>query len=133
MTPDYSWIDVDYLGVSGRTIARILTGSARLDLERPPGDRDDLGRCVRLLDAAEAAGHNWRSRLDEVAAVHPEWAPIVAAWADLEAAYARDLEAREAWRVRRWTRADGGRRKWPVYAPEPASEVYAMLCAMRAR
>lgn len=55
---------------------------ARLGDHRPaPRDPDDLGRCIRLLDR-----FGWGDRIGEMADL-PEWAPLVAAWSELEALY----------------------------------------------
>ncbi len=45
-----------------------------------PHDPDDFGRCYRLLEIMP----EWRARLSEVAAQCPDWAPLIAAWAELE-------------------------------------------------
>lgn len=59
---------------------------------RSPQDPDDLGRCVRLLALFDGARPPWRQRLDHVAHRHPEWAPLVARWEELEAAYRAGLK-----------------------------------------
>ena len=47
----------------------------------PPSDPSDFGRCYRLLKLFP----DWRPRLDEIAAKHPAWGPMVARWSDMEA------------------------------------------------
>ena len=49
-----------------------------------PRDADDLGRCLRLLEAIP----EWRERLNEVAEAYPDtaWPRIIARWVELEAA-----------------------------------------------
>lgn len=54
-----------------------------------PLDADDLGRCIRLLQAVP----EWRKRLHYAAALSPEWAALVAIWDELERLYmAGELE-----------------------------------------
>jgi hypothetical protein len=53
-----------------------------------PSDADDLGRCVRLLDALPEL----RADIDMVAFVYPEWKPILEKWDELEALYREGTE-----------------------------------------
>jgi uncharacterized C2H2 Zn-finger protein len=48
-----------------------------------PWDPDDFGRCHRLMKLFP----EWRTRLPEVALAYPEWAGLVANWAELEMLY----------------------------------------------
>lgn len=58
--------------------------AAKLGNRSTPCDADDLGRCLRLLEAMS----EWRDRLDEVAAAYPDtaWPRIIARWSELEKA-----------------------------------------------
>lgn len=98
--PELEWLHGTDTGVSSLTIFSVLSRRygtrALVRIHRgavgAPHDPSDLGRCIRLLDAIPG----WRERLPEVAASHPEWAPLVERWADLERLYRVEL-----------TRADG--------------------------
>ena len=78
-----AWLKGDDTGTSSRTICGVFAGIDALDGRKPstPMAPSDFGRCFRLL----AAFPEWRARLPEVAARHPNWTPFVAAWPDLEA------------------------------------------------
>jgi hypothetical protein len=51
-----------------------------------PLDPDDFGRCYRLIQLFP----QWRTRLPEVAAKHPEWARIVEHWDELAMLYEQE-------------------------------------------
>src|SRR5687767_2874441 len=81
MTPN-EWILSHDTGTSSKTIWAVMTGTECRDPGHPH-DADDFGRCYRLLQHFPG----WRARLSEVAARHPMWAPLVAAWDELTALY----------------------------------------------
>lgn len=78
------------LGESAAAKARVSSRLCGGRIPDAPHDADDLGRCIRLLDRFPA----WRERLDEVAAAHPVWAPLVAALGELEALYREEAPRR---------------------------------------
>ena len=82
--PEIEWITSCDPGMSSETIFSVLS-SRPYDYRNAhtPSDNDDFGRCYRLLKRFPA----WRPRLSEVAAHHPKWGPIVAAWDELTAMY----------------------------------------------
>lgn len=94
MTP-IDWLMSGDTGTSSKTICSVMTGSDTPKFGPDvPHDADDFGRCYRLLQLFP----DWRRRLPEVAAVHPKWGPMVAAWDELTALYeAKDYD-------RFWTR-----------------------------
>jgi hypothetical protein len=95
-----AWINSSDTGISSMTIAYALVGAIDLlDRKGAPRDTSDVGRCVRLLDAAAAGGDDWRSRLGEVAALCPEWAPLVPIWPQIEAAFHEDVAVQTAARA----------------------------------
>ncbi len=72
-------------GMSSLTIWSVLTGIHEEDGDGfTPADSGDFGRCYRLLSIAPPM---WRTRLGEVAARHPRWAPLVAEWDRLTKLY----------------------------------------------
>lgn len=97
---EYAWLIGRDTGLSSLTIFSVLSvehgkyamatrGWFRFTV---PHDPADLGRCLRLLDAVP----EWRDRLGEVAAVYPEWAPLVRDWTEIERLYVEELPARTA-------------------------------------
>jgi hypothetical protein len=83
------WLAGTDIGKSSRVIALTLLG-------RPvetalPYDDADFGRCFRLVTR-----FGLESRLPEVAAAHPAWAPLVEAWAELVSLYEVLLDLRSA-------------------------------------
>ena len=82
MTWPDNWLKGLHTGISSKTIFAVLGSRApRLDRNDTPHDAADFGRCVKMLDMAP---DDWRSRLDEVAALYPEWGPLVEHWEELE-------------------------------------------------
>lgn len=84
-----AWKSGTDTGLSSETIWFVMVG-----LPLPGGDipfdHGDFGRCYRLLSELP----EWRERLPEVAAAHPEWGAYVDAWDDLAALYSqRDFKA----------------------------------------
>lgn len=87
------WFLTGCVGTSSRTIATVLSGNYPLTLAPGrlvdfdiPYDPSDLRRCLDLLVAIP----EWESRLPEVAAIFPEWTPLVAVWDELKALYAEE-------------------------------------------
>lgn len=94
-TPETRWLAGGDTGRSSQTIWAVMTGKLAPCIKGydTPKDPSDFGRCVALLKLFPA----WRARLPEVAARHPEWAPLVDAWDDLSAMlYADELPNRSA-------------------------------------
>jgi hypothetical protein len=89
------WFATDS-GKSSKTIASVLVPGLKVAIaEDGPGlprDPDDFGRCHRLL----ALIPNGVERLSEVAAAHPEWSRLVAAWPELASLYEEELPSGRA-------------------------------------
>jgi len=84
MTP-MQWLIGDDTGTSSKVIFSVME---RVEFNcafgaDTPRDCDDFGRCFRLL----LHFPTWRARLCEVAARHPNWAPLVDAWNEISALY----------------------------------------------
>lgn len=96
MTPA-AWLDGPDTGTSSKTIFAVMTGRVLSNDFRPATPRDpaDFGRCHRLL----ALFPEWRTRLGEVAAKHPEWAPLVAVWPELETLFEEESPSGKAPRL----------------------------------
>lgn len=82
------WPGCGDTGLSSKAIYRHMMGLGG-GFSDYPFDPDDLGRCVRLLDAPWAAG--WRERMGEMAARGREWAALVSVWAEIEALYRAEV------------------------------------------
>ncbi len=82
----HAWLDNGDTGISSKTIWGALMKSS-FDYEDVPHDPADFGRCYRLLKVMP----EWRARLPEVAALHPEWKPFVDAWDELTTLYEAEL------------------------------------------
>lgn len=81
------WALGDDTGSSSKAIARHMLGGDDSGRHASyPSDGNDLGRCIRLLDAFP----EWRARMPEMAEKSPAWAGLVAAWDELEAMYRRN-------------------------------------------
>ena len=81
-----AWLTNGDTGTSSLTIWSVLMNRPVPRSADVPHDPADFGRCHRLLLVMPS----WRARLPEVAAKHPEWAPLVEAWDELTALYVRD-------------------------------------------
>lgn len=96
------WLLSGDTGRSSKCICCVLTGSPTVadnGFCAFPMDASDFGRCYRLLQRIP----EWRARLPEVAALFPQWGPLVAAWDEVSLMYEayiavdeRDREARRA-------------------------------------
>jgi hypothetical protein len=88
---ELAWLTGPDTGISSKTIFSVLSerygSQARFSCPSVPRDPSDFGRCHRLLEAMP----EWRSRLPEVAAVHPEWGPLVREWDKLTEMYLEEL------------------------------------------
>lgn len=78
------WVLDGGVGLSSKCMAAHLTG-------RPcdgsyPHDRDDLGRCIKLLEAIPEL----RDRLPKMSEVGRAWAAYVEHWDELEALYRQE-------------------------------------------
>lgn len=74
-----AWITGRDTGASSKAIWAVMMG-AKSDGSYP-SDGDDLGRCLRLLEAVP----EWKPRLGEMAAVNRYWAALVTHWDELAA------------------------------------------------
>lgn len=89
------WLKSGDVGVSSKTIYATFTGQWHIFGRGmadggAPHDADDFGRCHRLLKRYP----EWVSRLSEVAEKCPAFAPLVPAWAELDALFvAGDFKA----------------------------------------
>lgn len=124
------WLTGDETGISSLTIVSVLTAGDeyvmgatdhRLHHLGPdaPHDTSDVGRCVHLLDAAEAGGAGWRARMPEMVAVR-SWRPLVPHWPAIEAAYHRDVAVqtdRSNWTPGVSTGPRGGKKRTLVCPP----------------
>lgn len=90
---EVAWLTGPDTGTSSLTIFSALSrGHAQKAATRRghpslPWDPEDFGRCHRLLKVIP----EWRSRLGEVAAKHPEWTALVREWDELERLYEEEL------------------------------------------
>lgn len=86
-TPE-EWAESWDTGISSATIWSVMTGKPTF-MHRfgTPGDPSDFGRCYRLLQKFPA----WRQRLDQMSTAHPEWAPYVLRWDEMEKLYEEEL------------------------------------------
>lgn len=86
-----TWVHNGDTGISSLTIWSVMTGLEPPDGDtfRPgiPSDPSDFGRCYRLLKIMPS----WRPRLPEVAAIYPNWKPLVDVWDELTALYEEEL------------------------------------------
>ena len=76
------WLSGRDTGLSSQAMCLTLLGG-KVRWPHHPHDPADLGRCLRLLQVVP----EWRGRLNEVAALSPEWAALVGAWSEIEALY----------------------------------------------
>lgn len=76
------WLSGGDTGTSSETLWAVMTmqNVRRYDI---PYDPSDFGRCYRLLNLFPS----WQSRLGEVSARFPQWAPFVQHWDELTALY----------------------------------------------
>ncbi len=77
-----AWVVGGDTGTSSQTIWSVMVG-VKHDRPWTPLDSDDFGRCYRLLELVP----EWRKRLPEVAALHPDWKPLVREWDRLTSLY----------------------------------------------
>lgn len=84
--PAARWLAGGDTGTSSKTIWSVMTGQD-VDRHGIPHDPADFGRCHRLLELFP----KWRERLPTVAAIFPEWAPLVEHWDELTALYVEEL------------------------------------------
>lgn len=89
------WLHSGDTGTSSMAIFNVLSGTNPKPTadgfgDNWPHDNSDFGRCHRLLQRFP----DWRPRLGEVMTAFPAWAPMVKAWADLEALYEEEKDLR---------------------------------------
>lgn len=93
--PQHAWWRGVDVGSSSAAIFAVLSSydqlrkeAAALSRKSHPHDADDLGRCLRLIQAFPG----WRDRLPEVAAAYPDtpWPAIIAKWDVLAASTPED-------------------------------------------
>lgn len=127
-----AWLRSDRTGTSALTIAHVLTATTELlGTTGAPYDVTSVGRCVELLDLAEAHGEDWRSRLDEVARWCPAWAPLVPHWPAIEAAWREDAAAFAAHRRWQTHRSDGTPRTRRKTGTRPPSRCWWLVATLR--
>lgn len=119
------WISGRDTGMSSKAIwNHMVNGDATRDGDfrnaPHPHDLDDLGRCVRLLDAVPA----WRLLMHQMADYSAEWRALVENWDELEALY------RAWWPLREPYRNGAGTKAWGKgYDRMRALLEHARLCA----
>ncbi len=95
-----AWLLGRDTGASSVTIFCVMTGH---DGDRyngfTPCDYPDFGRCRRLLELFPG----WRSRLHEVAIVHPRWNGLVENWDELTEMHKEDMPEMLYARIRELT------------------------------
>lgn len=74
-----AWLSTDDVGLSSKYMASVLGGGFIVSYAHPH-DVDDFGRCSRLLLAVP----EYRGRLPWMRDRSPQWAGLVAVWADIE-------------------------------------------------
>lgn len=78
------WLRSDQTGASSRFMAMVLSQRVIPGIQAAyPHDPSDFGRCLGLLDACPEL----RERLPSMADTGPQWAALVAHWAELEALF----------------------------------------------
>lgn len=108
MIPDWlkTWYRSGDTGISSEVIARTFTREFSRNLGIPR-DPSDVGRCVRLLDLAEANGAHWREDFAHIMRQHEAWRPLLDRWSEIETAYREQLVAEKIAR-------DAARKRWPA-------------------
>lgn len=75
-----AWLASDDTGISSKAIAMLMTGG---NVGRwgwgHPGDPDDLGRCLRLLELFP----EWKPGISDMASRGPGWAGLTARWDEI--------------------------------------------------
>jgi hypothetical protein len=82
----HAWVVGEDTGISSKAIWAKMMGTRRRD-SCHPWDPDDLGRCLRLLEAVP----EWKPRLSEMADVSPIWAALVARWDEIAQSMADEV------------------------------------------
>lgn len=91
-----AWIVGPDTGISSKAIfSHMMIGS--LVEYGHPYDNDDLGRCLRLLEAVP----EWSARIGEMAQYSPEWAALCAEWDALRALYQMDRRSKTLYETMR--------------------------------
>jgi hypothetical protein len=85
------WLAGEDTGSSSKAMAFWLAFGVKRRWPDHPHDPSDLGRCIRLLDAAPYL----RKRLPEMAELSPVWAEIVNDWSELERLWRHEAECGE--------------------------------------
>lgn len=83
------WAATSNTGTSSLALMGVMLGEKPKTSFCYPHDGGDLGRCIGLLNAVP----EWRSRLDEMRALGPEWSALVDHWPELEGMHLRDDKA----------------------------------------
>lgn len=83
------WLACGHRGISSNTMFQTLTGVDALNGNHPdhPYDPDDLDRCLQLL----AAVPELRGKLQQMSAVSPEWAALIAQWDAIEQSHLAEV------------------------------------------
>lgn len=89
------WLYGGDTGLSSRALLAKLADRQYITESRRvyhPLDPDDLGRCIRMLDALPEL----RVRLTEAASLSPEWSALIGDWARIEALYREEFSSGRA-------------------------------------
>ena len=90
-------------GDTGLSSETLLAGSQGITtVQRPsvPADREDFGRCYRLLERVQGVRENLRL----VSRIYPVWAPFVENWAAMERFYECTLDEKDnPEQYKKWT------------------------------
>jgi len=81
-----AWLLGDDTGLSSKTIFAVMNG-IEFKHNAPPRDPSDMGKCFRLLTLFP----HWKSRLNEVAELYPEWKVLIDNWKILYDLYCKEL------------------------------------------
>lgn len=77
-----AWLASDDVGASSKYMASVLSGQFSAS-NHYPWDGTDLGRCIRLLEAAPELA----SQLHEMKACSPQWSAVVDNWGKWKGLY----------------------------------------------
>lgn len=86
-----AWIVGNDTGSSSKALWAVMMGQ-KSDGSYPH-DPDDLGRCMRLLEAVP----EWKSRISEMAAVSNYWAGLAENWDELERLMREETGLKRRW------------------------------------
>lgn len=91
-----TWVIGDDTGLSSKQLWAVMMG-VEPSRSYCPCDPDDLGRCLRLLDAVP----EWKPRIREMAGQSADWDALTARWDELEASFLAEIGSlRPGWGAR---------------------------------